>query len=88
MFPRDPRRIAAAVIAPSTCAAQPDRIDHHQDHEPEADRDSDVSERARLGVDHDRAAACEDERERADELGREPTRDYQTGSGSSSAISL
>ena len=48
-----------------------DRVDHRHDHEPERDRDADVAELAGLRVDHDRAAAGEDQRERADRLGRE-----------------
>ena len=52
----------------------PDRIDHHHDHEAETDGHSDVPERLRLGVDHDRATAGEDERKRADELGDEAPR--------------
>ena len=48
-----------------------DRVDHHHDHEAERDRDADVPELVRLGVDHDRAAAGEDERERADRLGEQ-----------------
>jgi hypothetical protein len=42
-----------------------DRIDHRHDHEAETDRHSDVPERLRLGVDHDRATTREDERKRA-----------------------
>ena len=53
----------------------PDRVDHRHDHEAEGDRDAYVAERAGLGVDHDRAAAGEHERKRADELGREQTRE-------------
>ena len=53
----------------------PDRVDHRHDHEAEAERDADVAERLRLRVDHDRAAAGEDERERADELGRQHPRE-------------
>ena len=49
-------------------------VDHHHDHEPEGDRDTDVAKRAHLRIDHDRAAACEDERERADRLGDENPR--------------
>ena len=80
----------------------PDRVDHRHDHEAEGDRDADVAELVCLGVDHDRAATGEDERERADELGHEPTREHPirhdglsaqfaaeagASSGSSSAIS-
>ena len=51
-----------------------DGIDHGHDHEPERDRHADVAERARLLVDHDRAAAGEDERERPDRLGDQDAR--------------
>ena len=44
----------------------PDRIDHRHDHQPERDRHAHVPERMRLRVDHHRAGAGEDERERAD----------------------
>jgi hypothetical protein len=47
-------------------------VDHRHDHESEGQRDPDLSESAGLGVDHDRAAAGEDERERADGLGEQP----------------
>jgi hypothetical protein len=66
----------------------PDRVDHDHDHQAEAEGDAEVSERACLGVDHDRAAPREDERERADELGGEPTGGRQTLSGSRSATSF
>ena len=59
----------------------PDRVDHRHDHEPEADRDADVAEPLRLGVDHDRAAAGEDERERADRLGRRAARSERRVAG-------
>ena len=49
-----------------------DRVDHRHDHEPEGDRDAEAAERVRLRVDHDRAAAREDECERAEGLGDEP----------------
>jgi hypothetical protein len=49
----------------------PDGVDHRHDHEPEREGDTDVAERTCFRVDHDRAAAGEDERERADELGHE-----------------
>jgi hypothetical protein len=48
-----------------------DGVDHHHDHEAEADRDADVAQRACLRVDHDRTGAGEDQREGADQLGRE-----------------
>ena len=53
----------------------PDRVDHHHDHEPEAERHAKMSELVRLGVHHDRAAAGEDERKGSDELGREQSRE-------------
>src|SRR5581483_11439546 len=46
-----------------------DGVDSDHDHQPEAERDADVAELVRLRVDHDRAAAGEDEREGADRLG-------------------
>ncbi len=51
-----------------------DGVDHRHDHEAEGDRNADVAEGVRLGVDHDRARAREDERERADRLGDERAR--------------
>ena len=39
---------------------------------PNVERDADLAERLGLGVDHDRAAAGEDGRDLADELGGEP----------------
>ena len=49
----------------------PTRVDHHHDREPEAEGDAEVAELPGLRVDHDRAATREDERERADQLGRQ-----------------
>ncbi len=51
-----------------------DGVDLEHDHEPERDRDADVPELMRLVVDHDRAAPGEDEREGADRLGDERSR--------------
>jgi hypothetical protein len=48
----------------------PDRIDHDHDHQAEADRHADVAELMRRGVDHDRPAAGEHQREGADQLGQ------------------
>jgi hypothetical protein len=62
-----------------------DRVDHRHDYEPERECDPDVAELVRLGVDHDRPAAGEDEREGADELGREQARETHAQLGSSSA---
>ena len=47
----------------------PEGVDHHHDHEPEAERDADVAELPGLRVHHDRAAAGEDQCEGADQLG-------------------
>jgi hypothetical protein len=49
----------------------PEGRDHDHDHQPEAECDAEVAELVRPGVHHDRAAAGEDERERAHELGDE-----------------
>ena len=53
----------------------PDGVDHRHDHEPERQGDADVTEGAGLLVNHDRPAAGEDQRERADRLGRERPRE-------------
>ncbi len=54
-----------------------DGVDPEHDHEPEGDGNADVAELARLGVDHDRPAAGEDEREGADQFGDEHTYERQ-----------
>ena len=46
----------------------PDGVDHDHDHEPEADGDANMAKNACLGIDHDRAAAGENEREGSDRL--------------------
>jgi hypothetical protein len=43
-----------------------DRVDHRHDHEAERNRDADVPQCLGLGIDHDRAGARKDERERSD----------------------
>jgi hypothetical protein len=48
-----------------------DRVDHRHGREAEDDRDADVAERVRLGVDHHGARPGEDEGEGADRLGYE-----------------
>ena len=46
-----------------------DGVDHHHDHKSEDDCDSDMAERVRLVVDHDRAGAGKHECKRPDQLG-------------------
>jgi hypothetical protein len=48
-----------------------DGVDHHHDHQAEADRDTDMAECAGFRVDHDRATAGDHEPERPDHLRRE-----------------
>ena len=71
---RQPKRESHRRV--EMCAGHvPDRVDHRHDREAESERDACVPESTRLRVDHDRAAAEEDETEDADRLGEQRTRE-------------
>ncbi len=57
----------------------PDRVDHRHDHEAERECNAEMSECARVRVDHDRAGSDENERERPDRLGEERKRRRRSG---------
>ena len=63
----------------------PDRVDHHHDHEPEAEGHAEVAERAGLCVDDDRSATGEDEREGPYRLGYQGARERRRVSHSEAA---
>jgi hypothetical protein len=63
-----------------------DGVDAEHDHQAERDRDPDVAKLVRLGVDHDRPAAGEDEREGADRLRRQRPQELTVHAAARSGI--